>query len=211
MRKIGVERRVYTSGEVEGDPRPVPAGKAGGRGAAEGDPGRGARPLHRDRAHAPRRRAGEGPRRATSSPASSGRARRRSRSASPTAPATSRSVLREKFGDKVRLKLFSTERSFFGRRGVGIGGAIGAALRRAAARGARRARRSGTATGSRRSTMPQLSSSAPSLVGGWYRLEGAEARDGARRPRGRGGAQAARPRRWSRTRRRGATRPKDKE
>jgi signal peptide peptidase SppA len=39
-----------------------------------------------------------------------------------------RSVLREKFGDKVRLKLFSAERSLFGRRGIGIGGAIGAAL-----------------------------------------------------------------------------------
>jgi signal peptide peptidase SppA len=39
-----------------------------------------------------------------------------------------RSVLREKFGDKVRLKLFSAERGLFGRRGIGIGGAIGAAL-----------------------------------------------------------------------------------
>ncbi len=36
-----------------------------------------------------------------------------------------RTVLKERFGDKVRLKLFSTERSFFGQRGVGIG-AIGA-------------------------------------------------------------------------------------
>ena len=34
-------------------------------------------------------------------------------------------MLREKFGEKVRLKLFSTERSFFGQRGVGIG-ALGA-------------------------------------------------------------------------------------
>lgn len=39
-----------------------------------------------------------------------------------------RSVIRETFGDKVRLKVFSTERSFFGRRGVGIGGAIGSAF-----------------------------------------------------------------------------------
>ncbi len=40
-----------------------------------------------------------------------------------------RSVLRERFGEKVRLKLFSTERSFLGaRRGVGFGGAIGAAF-----------------------------------------------------------------------------------
>jgi signal peptide peptidase SppA len=37
-----------------------------------------------------------------------------------------RSVLRERYGEKVRLKLFSTDRTFFGgRRGVGIGGAIG--------------------------------------------------------------------------------------
>ncbi len=39
-----------------------------------------------------------------------------------------RSVLREKFGDKVRLKLFSTERSFFGKKGIGIGGTAGAAF-----------------------------------------------------------------------------------
>ena len=37
-------------------------------------------------------------------------------------------MLSEKFGDKVRLKLFSTERSFFGQRGVGIGGASAPAL-----------------------------------------------------------------------------------
>jgi signal peptide peptidase SppA len=37
-----------------------------------------------------------------------------------------RSVLRERYGDKVRLKLFSTGRSFFGQRSVGIGGAVGA-------------------------------------------------------------------------------------
>jgi signal peptide peptidase SppA len=37
-----------------------------------------------------------------------------------------RSVLRERFGKKVRLRLFSTERSFLGRRGMGIGGALGA-------------------------------------------------------------------------------------
>jgi signal peptide peptidase SppA len=39
-----------------------------------------------------------------------------------------RTVLREKFGDKVRLKVFSSERSFFGQRGVGIGGALGMGL-----------------------------------------------------------------------------------
>ena len=39
-----------------------------------------------------------------------------------------RSVLRERFGAKVRLKLFSTERSYFGRRGAGVSGALGAAL-----------------------------------------------------------------------------------
>ncbi|MGH6923645.1 MAG: S49 family peptidase [Propylenella sp.] len=39
-----------------------------------------------------------------------------------------RSVLRERYGENVRLKLFSAERSFFGRKGVGIGGAIGAAF-----------------------------------------------------------------------------------
>jgi ClpP class serine protease len=38
-----------------------------------------------------------------------------------------RSVLREKYGEKVRLKLFSTERSFFGQR-FGVGGAIGSAF-----------------------------------------------------------------------------------
>lgn len=38
-----------------------------------------------------------------------------------------RAVLREKYGEKVRLKLFSTERTFFGQRS-GVGGAIGAAL-----------------------------------------------------------------------------------
>jgi signal peptide peptidase SppA len=39
-----------------------------------------------------------------------------------------RSVLRERYGEKVRLRLFSTERSFFGRRGVGIGGAVGSPI-----------------------------------------------------------------------------------
>jgi len=39
-----------------------------------------------------------------------------------------RSVLRERFGEKVRLKLFSTERTFFGLRGFGTGGALGAAF-----------------------------------------------------------------------------------
>jgi signal peptide peptidase SppA len=39
-----------------------------------------------------------------------------------------RSVLRERYGEKVRLRLFSTERSFFGRRGVGVGGAFGSAF-----------------------------------------------------------------------------------
>ena len=39
-----------------------------------------------------------------------------------------RAVLREKFGEKIRLKLFSSERGFFGRRGTGMGGAIGAAF-----------------------------------------------------------------------------------
>jgi hypothetical protein len=34
--------------------------------------------------------------------------------------------LRERFGEKVRIKLFSSDRSFFGRRG--IGGALGAAF-----------------------------------------------------------------------------------
>ena len=32
-----------------------------------------------------------------------------------------RAVLRDRYGEKVRMKLFSTERTFFGRRGVGIG------------------------------------------------------------------------------------------
>jgi ClpP class serine protease len=36
------------------------------------------------------------------------------------------SVLREKFGDNIRTKLFSTERNFFGRKGIGAD--IGAAL-----------------------------------------------------------------------------------
>jgi signal peptide peptidase SppA len=39
-----------------------------------------------------------------------------------------RSVLRERFGEKVRLKLFSTERSFFGRKGIGIAGGIGSSF-----------------------------------------------------------------------------------
>ena len=40
-----------------------------------------------------------------------------------------RAVLEEKFGDKLRLKLFSTERSFFGRKiGVGLAAALGTAI-----------------------------------------------------------------------------------
>jgi ClpP class serine protease len=39
-----------------------------------------------------------------------------------------RAVLREKYGEKVRTKLFSTERGFFGRRGVGLAGALGASF-----------------------------------------------------------------------------------
>jgi signal peptide peptidase SppA len=37
-------------------------------------------------------------------------------------------VMREKYGDKVRFKLFSTERSLFGWRGAGIGRAAGSGL-----------------------------------------------------------------------------------
>jgi signal peptide peptidase SppA len=36
-----------------------------------------------------------------------------------------RAVLKEKYGDKVRLKLFSTERSFLLRRGAGVAGVLG--------------------------------------------------------------------------------------
>ncbi len=39
-----------------------------------------------------------------------------------------RSVLRERYGEKVRLRLFSTERSFFGRKGIAIGGALAGAF-----------------------------------------------------------------------------------
>ncbi len=39
-----------------------------------------------------------------------------------------RSALRERYGEKVRLRLFSTERSFFGKKGIAVGGAIGAAF-----------------------------------------------------------------------------------
>jgi signal peptide peptidase SppA len=39
-----------------------------------------------------------------------------------------RTTLRERFGEKVRFRVFSTERSFFGRKGVGIGGALGGAF-----------------------------------------------------------------------------------
>jgi signal peptide peptidase SppA len=39
-----------------------------------------------------------------------------------------RVVLREKYGDKVRMKLFSVERNFFARRGAGIAAAMGAAF-----------------------------------------------------------------------------------
>ncbi len=38
MEKLGVERRLYTSGEQQGDARSVPSGKAGGREAHQGDP-----------------------------------------------------------------------------------------------------------------------------------------------------------------------------
>ena len=37
-------------------------------------------------------------------------------------------VLREKFGDKVRLKVLTTERSFFGRKGIALGSDAGAAF-----------------------------------------------------------------------------------
>jgi signal peptide peptidase SppA len=43
-----------------------------------------------------------------------------------------RAVLREKYGEKVRLKLFSTERSFFGKKGIGLFGAAGAAFAQSA-------------------------------------------------------------------------------
>ena len=39
-----------------------------------------------------------------------------------------RAVLQEKFGEKVRLKLFTTERGFFLRRGAGIAGMMGGAF-----------------------------------------------------------------------------------
>jgi signal peptide peptidase SppA len=39
-----------------------------------------------------------------------------------------RAVITEKFGEKARLKLFTTERTFFGRKGIGFGGALGAGL-----------------------------------------------------------------------------------
>jgi ClpP class serine protease len=39
-----------------------------------------------------------------------------------------RAVLREKYGERVRTRLFSSERSFFGRKGIGLFAAIGAGL-----------------------------------------------------------------------------------
>jgi signal peptide peptidase SppA len=39
-----------------------------------------------------------------------------------------RAVITQKFGEKARLKLFTTERTFFGRKGIGFGGALGAGL-----------------------------------------------------------------------------------
>ena len=89
MRKVGVERRVYTSGEskVILDPfQPEKPEDVARLKAIQEE-------VHDHFIEIVRTRRGEvlaeGPRRATSSPASSGRARPRSRSASPTAPATS--------------------------------------------------------------------------------------------------------------------------
>ncbi len=115
MRKIGVERRIYTSGESKVILDPVPAGEAGGRGAASRDPGGSARPFHRDRQDAPRRGARE-----RQGPGDLLRSvlvgkDRRSRSGLPTASATSARCCASAIGEKVRLRLFSTERSFFGR------------------------------------------------------------------------------------------------
>jgi ClpP class serine protease len=39
-----------------------------------------------------------------------------------------RSVLRERYGEKVRLRIFSTERSFFGRKGVSLASAVAAGV-----------------------------------------------------------------------------------
>ena len=103
-----------------------------------------------------------------------------------------RAVLREKFGEKVRLKLFSTERSFFGQRAASGSAQSAPALAERLHRPSSTNARSGSATGSRSERMPQLIIIGAVLVGGWYRLEGGEARDGARRPRSRRARASAR-------------------
>ena len=95
----------------------LPAGESRGRRAAQGDPGGDPRDLHR---------AGEGaPRRALTGPEDdlfSGEywtGAKRSSSALSTRIGDLRTVLRERFGDKVATPLVARRRSLFGRRALG--------------------------------------------------------------------------------------------
>ena len=120
IEKIGVERRLYTSGEQQGDARSVPAGKAGGRRAAQGDPARNPRgfiALVKSRRGAKL----DGPENAlfsgeywtgqTGPRTRPGRADRRSAH-----------VLRERYGEKVRDAADRRARlCLFGRRVPGVG------------------------------------------------------------------------------------------
>ena len=72
IEKIGIERRIYTAGDQQGDARSVPAREPRARGAAQGDPGGHPRELHRPGQVAPRRQA-DRRRKPSCSPANTGR------------------------------------------------------------------------------------------------------------------------------------------
>ena len=146
-------------GRAQGDARSVPAGEAGGRGAAQGDPARNPRELHR---------AGEGRAAAASStaakapcsPANTGPATRAQELGLVDAIGDLRSVLRERYGDKVRTPLIA-ERGLFGRRLPGVAAAASSAVaaaepRRGCGLDARGARALGALRTVEESDMPML-------------------------------------------------------
>ena len=94
------------AGHQQGDARSVPPREPGARGAAQGDPGGHPRDLHRSGQVAPRRQA-DARRRPNCSPANTGRPRKGIEYGLVDRIGDLRSVMRERYGDKVETPLVS--------------------------------------------------------------------------------------------------------
>ena len=119
MDKLGIERRLYTSGEHKAMLDPFLPENAGGRRAAQGDAARNPRGLHRAGEAKPRER-GSRAQKKPCSPGNTGPAARRSSLDLPIGIGDVRSTLRARFGDDVVTPLVSPPRGWFGRVQPGV-------------------------------------------------------------------------------------------